>query len=376
MKNLGSTLACLGLLAGLTACDQPEVPTATPKSAPRVEGEHITLPPESGTIETQRVERQGPLTLHIPGRLVWNEEQTARVFPPFAGRVKEILAKLGDRVTAGQPLAMIEAPDFGVAQNDFRRAEAAFALAQKQLDRINVLFQHGISSRKEIEQARTDLAHAQSEIERTRARLASYGLSPGTVVDQRFPLKSPIAGVVVERTLNPGQEVDAAGSEALFVVSDPLRLWAILDVPEKELADIRLKASFSLAVRAYPGERFSGTVDHISDFIDPKSRTIKVRGDITDPTRRLKAEMFVNAELDVNGEHGLRIPEQAAVLIDDTYYVFVADADHRFHRQTIETGPSEHGELPVRAGLAIGERVVTHDALFLQQLLQSARNRQ
>jgi len=357
----------------LAACDRHETP-ASPRPAPVVEGDRIVLPPEAGIIETQPVAQRVGGKLSLPGRLVWNEERTARLFPPFSGRVKEILAKPGDRVTVGQPLAMIEAPEFGIAQTEFRKAEAALNLANRHVDRVRSLFQHGITSRKEMDQAQTDLAQAQSEAERASARLSAYGLS-ARAVDERFPLKSPIAGIVVERALNPGQEVDAAHNQALFVVSDPTNFWAILEVPEKELADVRVGNPFLLSVRAYPLERFSGTITHVSDFIDPKARTVKVRGAIADPTRRLKAEMFVTAELNVHGGSAVQIPEQAAVLVGDTFYVFVAEGDHTYRRRAIETRAADRGEIPVLAGLAPGEQVVVHGALFLQQLLQSAHNR-
>ncbi|WP_139557236.1 efflux RND transporter periplasmic adaptor subunit [Methylotetracoccus oryzae] len=357
----------------LLGCDRPEPPPEA-KIAPQIDGERITLPPEAGVIETQAVERRDGAVLYLPGRLAWNEDRTSRIFPPFAGRVRAILAKVGDTVMTGQVLAWLEAPEFGQAQSALRKSEADLNLAQKNANRQRALFERGITSRRELDQALTDLAAAQSEAERARTRLSAYGVVPGTV-DQRFPIRSPIAGIVVERQLNPGQEVDAADKEALFLVSDPTHFWIILEVPEKDLADVELGDLFTFSVKAYPNQRFSGKVRQINDFIDPQTRTVKVRGEIADPSRRLKAEMYVTAELRLHGGSGLQIPEQAAVLVGDSYYVFVAEAEHTYRRRKIETRSADRGQIPVLSGLAPGERIVVQGALFLQQLLQAAANR-
>lgn len=370
-----SVLRLLSMLAALVlaGCDKSE-PAPAPKATPQIDGERIMLPPEAGTIETQAVERRDGALLYLPGRLVWNEDRTARLFPPFAGRIRTIQAKVGDKVAVGDVLAWLEAPEFGLAQSALRKAEAELNLAQRRADRVRALFERGITARREMDQVLTELAEAQSEAERARTRLATYGVAPGAV-DQRFPLRSPIAGVVVERRLNPGQEVGAAENEALFLVSDPTDFWIILEVPEKDLADVELGDLFTFSVRAYPKERFSGRVRQINDFIDPQTRTVKVRGEITNPSRRLKAQMYVTAELRLHEGSGLQIPEQAVVLVGDSYYVFVAEGEHTYRRRKIETRSADRGQIPVLSGLAPGERIVVKGALFLQQLLQAAADR-
>lgn len=116
-----------------------------------------------------------------------------------------IAAQPGDRVKAGQALAYLASPDFGQAQADAGKAQADIALAEKNLARIRELHDNGVAPRKDLSQAEAEHARARSELARAQGRVRLYG--GGTGIDQTLALKSPIAGTVVERNLNPGQEL-------------------------------------------------------------------------------------------------------------------------------------------------------------------------
>ena len=107
----------------LTSCRAQEA--AAPEAHPTVQGQSIVFPKDSPAVARLAVEKvEAPIErdLVLPARLTWDEERTVRVFPPFAGRVTRIVAKVGDRVAAGQPLAEMVSPDFGQAQAEARKA--------------------------------------------------------------------------------------------------------------------------------------------------------------------------------------------------------------------------------------------------------------
>src|SRR5258708_27500296 len=120
-------------------------------------------------------------------------------------------------------------------------------------------------------------------------------------VDERVELKSHIGGVVVERNLNPGQEIrpDNQGDKALFVVSDPSELWFLLDVAEKDIALVKPGTDLSLATTSLGDDRVRRRILHVADVVDPQTRSVKVRGTVATNDDRLKAEMYVLAELRV-----------------------------------------------------------------------------
>jgi cobalt-zinc-cadmium efflux system membrane fusion protein len=189
------------------ACGKKEAPGNDDE--PKVAGQVIEYPASVRSLPGvvgQPVKSGGDRMLSMPGRLVWNEDKTVRVASPFAGRVMEILVQPGATVKAGQPLAMLTSPDFGSAQADARKASADSAVASKALARQRELYEAGVIAQKDLEQAQADNARAADQ-QRTQAALRMYGASGSDGVNQRFALRSPIDGLVVERNINPGMEV-------------------------------------------------------------------------------------------------------------------------------------------------------------------------
>src|SRR5260221_6149495 len=190
----------------LTSCGAKE-PVVADKH-PTVQAQAFTFrkaSPASARLAVEKVEAPIERDLVLPARLTWDEDRTVRVFPPFAGRVTRLVAKVGDHVAAGAPLAEMMSPDFGQAQGDARQAQADLALATQALDRQKELNAHGVTSAKDLQQATADFARARAEADRAVGRLSAYGHAVGG--DNRFVLKSPTAGGRVDRNLNPAHEL-------------------------------------------------------------------------------------------------------------------------------------------------------------------------
>ena len=362
------------LLAALvaTGCDKVEKKPEVARA--RLEGNKVVFPPgapQLQTIKSEAAQAGKPATLRISGRLVWDEGRTVRVFPPFAGRVVRILANPGDAVKPGQPLAVLASPEFGQTQADARRAASDFALAEKNLARLRELHANGVAPRKDVQTAEADHARAEAELQRARGKISLYGGNEAAV-DQSFTLKSPIAGTVVERNINPGQELRSdlvlANAPAMFVITDPARLWVQLDASERDLAHLKRGQTLQLHSPSYPGLAFAATVDVVSDFIDPLTRVIKVRGSVDNRERKLKGEMFVTAELDIGVKPGVQVPAKSVFLAGDKYYAFTEDALGSFTRVEVKTDGSANGSIGVIAGLAPGQKVVVEGSLLLQRL--------
>ncbi len=382
MKNQHSVEAFCALLFAvcvlvalmlLTGCTKAQEMASDPK--PIVQGQQVVFPGGSAAIQRIGVERVAAPTerdLLLPGRLAWDEDRTVRVYPPFAGRVTRILAPVGATVKAGQPLAEVASPDFGQAQADARKAQADLALAGKSLERARDLNAHGVLSTKELQQAEAEGAKARAEADRAQQRLRAYGQSAD---GGAFTLTSPIAGTVVERNLNPGQELrtDASGTPPLFVISDPTRLWITLDAAETQLAYLKPGMQIVVSSNQFPDDAFAGEVKQIADFIDPASRMLKVRGEVPNPGRVLKAEQFVNARIRVPKADVPMVDARAVYLAGNRTFVFQRIGPARFARRAVRVGPQSEGRMPVMSGLREGDEVVVSGNLFLEQMVASAR---
>jgi len=373
VKKLLLLLACATALAG---CSKNGEKAA---AAPRVEKNTVIFEassPQLATLQTASAEPRHEALLRFSGRLVWNEDRTVRVFSPFAGRVVSIAARSGDRVKPGQTLAVLAAPELGTAQSEARKAEQDYALAQKNLVRVEELHAAGVAPAKDLQSAQAEMARTAAERSRTLARLKLYGKDANTEekqVDQQLALRSPIAGVVVERNLNPGQELrpDTQGDKALFVVSDPTHLWFVLDVSEKDLGGLKRGVRVQLGTSSLGEERVAGRIAHVADVVDPQTRTVKVRGTVESADARLKGEMFVTAELKVAEAKGLLVPARAVYLRGERYFVFVDAGAGRYVRRTVKLGPGSDGMQVVLAGLEPAEKVVVDGNLLLEKILAS-----
>ncbi len=367
-------LASAGFILG--GCHKPVVAEKQPD--PKVEGDKITFPagsPQLTSFSAEPVETHPAQMIHLPARLVWNDDATVRVFTPFAGRLRKPLVEVGQSVAKGAPLAEVESPDFGQAQAEGRKAESDLRLAERNLARLRELFEHGAAPRKDLESAEAEQARAVAERERTSARLAAYGGSQ-TTVDEVFVLSSPIPGVVVERNANPGQEVRADQMLAnapqffapLFTVSDPARLWILIDATEVDLPRLKPGQSLTINSRSYPNSSFTGRVEVIAGFLDPITRTAKVRGLVDNSGGLLRAEMFVTVELPASETAQATVPARSVFLKGENHYAYVEESPGQFVRREIHVGAEEGGKWVVLSGLTPGERVVTEGCLLLEQL--------
>jgi len=341
---------------------------------PNVSGSSILFPAKSPTVKrllTAPVVSAQDNVLALPGRIVWDEDHTIRIMPPLAGRLTEALkaGTLGAVVKANETLAYLLSADFATAQAEFNTAQAALVQSEKNESRLKELFSlNGVSAR-DLEQAETDLVRARAEADRTALHMKAIGVIEDK--DQRYAVRTPIAGVVVERNTNPGMEwrPDQANA-ALFVVSDPGYLWCWIDAPEYTLGMLHTGMKVTIHSSAWPKEIFNAQIDYIGDALDPDSRTVKVRAHLRNPTRHLKGEMYVTAELTSPSPGVLDVPAKAVFLNNNEQQVFVKNSEGLFTRKTITPVAFNDQWVSISEGLNKDDEVVTDGALYLEKLLE------
>jgi cobalt-zinc-cadmium efflux system membrane fusion protein len=308
-----------------------------------------------------------PMGAALSARVVVDEDVTARLGAGVAGRVVAIKAAPGDRVRAGQVLAEIDAPELGTALADLDKAKSEEDQKRRVLDRARTLVAgEGIAGR-DIEAAEADLAQAQAETVRAHQRLANLTPAAAKVQGQRLGLASPIDGVVVERAVNPALEVGPGMPAPLFVVTDPNRLWLMLDVPEALLAQVRLGLHVDVESDAFPGEHFNAIVTQRGQTVDPDTRRVAVRARLDNPQGKLLPEMFVRgALLQEQGQaSAVRVPNSALVNRGLYTYVFVERAPGHFERRKVSLLTTGADNSYIGDGVVANERIVTTGALLL-----------
>jgi cobalt-zinc-cadmium efflux system membrane fusion protein len=322
----------------------------------------------------------------VTGKVGFNEDLLTPVFPAYSGRVVAVLGAKGQFVRKGQPLLVVESPEYVAAQTDLTNARADMdkavvnlQMAEVNFDRACRLFAQDAISEKDLQSNRSALALAQAELRRAQAALAVaqsklmiFGKTPGDIamlnafVDRTLTITAPIAGTIVDRQVGPGQILRADATTPLFQISSLSTLWAQGDVFESDLPNIRLGAQVEIRVGCYPNRVFSARVSFIDPTVDSATRTVHVRCEVDNRNGLLKPDMFVRMKIIAAAKQSVPvIPASAVVARGENSLVLVEEAPGRFRKRKVEIGHEVDGSVMVNSGLKVGERIVTKGAVLL-----------
>jgi membrane fusion protein, heavy metal efflux system len=376
MKRLLSLVA-LACLPGLSACARPSAGTTTgdASQASAVVGAapgDLTVDPAAlRSIAVQTVvEHQVSRTLTVAGKVQFDEDRLARVLAPLAGQVVDLRVKVGDVVRKGQTLCAINSRDATAVVGEHTESHKDLELAEKTAAMTEDLFDHQAASKIALQQAQSDLAKARARVARNEQALRLLGLQSEADIDRfdgRVLVVSPIAGSIIERHVTDRQFVQA-DSMPIITVADASTVWVMGDVFERDLHLVTNGDEATITTTAYPGERFTGRVNYVSDVIDPMTRTAKVRVSVPNPSARLKPEMFASITLGVGASSdALTVPASAVFTENGRSWVYVSIKPGHFTRRSIEVDQDESASRRVLSGLRAGEQVVTAGTLLLRE---------
>jgi cobalt-zinc-cadmium efflux system membrane fusion protein len=311
-----------------------------------------------------------PMAEALNGRLALDENRTARISSPIAGRVLKLQAESGDRVVRNAVLLQADAPELAAADADWRKAQADEVRKKLAFERARNLFAHEVVPQKDVEAADADYRQSAAESRRTALRMKNLHASGSE--NGSFSLRSPLAGVVVERQVTPGMELRPDLPNPLFVVSDPSRLWLLVDVPERSLAQIRPGQKVSLETDAWPDVRFAATVDKVGYALDPTTRRVQVLCTVENPDGRLRPEMYARVSfLSDSGRSVIALPNAGLVTEGIHTHAFVEASPGVFRKRQVSLALRGRETSYVDAGLAAGDRIVVEGALLLNAEMAS-----
>lgn len=317
------------------------------------------------------VETVQTTALPVTGTITYDANRVSQIGPRTDGRVVALRADVGERVRAGQALAVLESPQVGQLRAEDEEAEALLRIALENYEREVRLEAQGISSRKEVLEAQAELRRAEAAERSAAARLNALGAGHGNGEGSRFAVTAPFPGVIVEREASLGEM--ASPADRLFTVANLDRVWIELDIYERDLSRISLGQDVEVTTAAYPRRSFPGQIVYVGDILDPQTRTVRARVEIPNESGALKPGMFATARIQVGGGGApvAVVPQEAVQELEGRKVVFVAgDRPGEFRAQLIEVGErADSGRVIVLSGLQGGERVVTSGAFALRSEL-------
>jgi cobalt-zinc-cadmium efflux system membrane fusion protein len=376
-----SGIAAAVLLAAVFAVwfgDRMFAPREAPPPPPSPPGTFRASPQQFKTLTVETVRTHGFVSEELTeGKIAVNGDRATPVFSPYSGRVTRVIAGLGDMVKAGAPLATLEASEFVQAQNDLATAAAQVKLARINETRKHALYDAKGGSLQDWQQSQADLTTTQTTLSSVRNRLSILGLSAAEVgaleraqaINPIATLTAPIAGVIVDRQVGPGQYLQAGSGTPVFTIADPSSVWLLANVREADAGLVKLGQSVEVRVLAYPKRVFKARVTYVAALVDAASHRLPVRAEIENRDGALKPEMFANFRIFTGDpSDSASVPAAAVVYEGEAAHVWVVAGDGLLELRRIRTGRSNDGLTEVLEGLKPGEKVVTKGGLFIDQV--------
>lgn len=360
-------------------------PSAVSKS-----GLHLTAEQLSTVrIETVGDEAFAPETT-TEGKISVDEERVTPVFSQFAGRVTKIFGKPGQTVEQGAPLFNLEAVDVVQSENDLMTAlsnlnkvRSQLRLAQNVEKRLHDLAAANAIATRDYQQAQNDLTAVQNDVraaeiglEAVRNRLRIIGKNNAEIasfeqtgkISAETTVFSPIAGMIIQRKVGPGQFLSTGAPDPAFTLGDLSRVWLVASVREADAGYVFVGQKLEFRVVAYPERIFTGEIALIGSSIDPSSRRIPVRANIDNSEGLLRPEMFTSVRLIGKSEgKSASVPREALIYEGDKTRVWVMGGDDKLELRAVQPGLVSGSRIQIVSGLKSGERIVTRGALFIDR---------
>jgi membrane fusion protein, heavy metal efflux system len=343
---------------------------------------------------TPVTERVLPLEVQASGQVQSAADRSTQVSAAVPGRVERVNVQLGQRVRAGEVLAVLRSDAVAQIQSDLlqqvldveserEQDQVQQNLTKSTFEREKQLLAEKVGTRADFEQAKSEYLKAAAALrglERKRGalittaserlRLLGVPASEGERVirerriDNAVLVRSPRSGIVAERNINPGELSD--NSKPLFAIADPEQVWIVAQIFEKDIPLVKIGLPATVRLDSYPGQVFAGRLNYVAPSLDPTTRTLAVRATIDNPNGKLKPQMFARLTLPTGSLRALAVPAAAVQKSGETYVAYLQVGENTYEERRLILGRTLGTFVEVKSGLALGQQVVVAGSVELQ----------
>lgn len=279
---------------------------------------------------TDTVQLRAPAQdMRFTGKVSYDQSRVNRVYPIVSGNVLEVHAALGTQVKQGQVLAIVQSADVSGYLNTYNAAKADFAVAKRNASNTEQLYKSNFASQNDLVAAQAQLEKSRSALRGAEQVLKVYGANGANAGNGKpvYTVKAPVSGFVVERNINPGSQLRADNSTALFTISNLARVWVLINVYESDAASVKVGMPVNISALAYPDQIFQGKITNVSNVVDADTRVLQARVELANPNGLLKPDMFCTIHLDQAHTDQAKIGKvlavnpKAIIFSSDQYFV-------------------------------------------------------
>jgi len=309
--------------------------------------------------------------LRVAGQIDFDEQALTRIGASVTGRVTQINAQLGNEVKKGYTLALINSSELSNSQLAYLKARSEKEFHRRTVQRAKTLFEADVISAAELQRRESEYEVASAQTRAAQDQLRVLGvnlkameeLATTGAIDSVASVMATIKGVVVERKVTTGQVVQPA--DVLFTVADLSRVWAVAQVPEQQVAQVKVGQSVRIEVPALENEKLIGKLIYVGSTVNPESRTVLVRTELDNTSGRLKPSMLASMLIESTPTKRMVVPITAIVREQDTDYVFTEEKPGSFRLKPVRLSSEHNGQRVVLDGLSQGMRIVSDGAFHL-----------
>lgn len=314
-----------------------------------------------------KVEAAGPgsirTTVDLSGEIKFNEDRTAHVVPRVAGVVEGVSANLGQQVKKGQVLAVISSVLLSEQRSELQAAQKRLVLARTTHDREKKLFEDRISPQMDYQQAVQALREAEIAVDNASQKLKALGASPSASALNRYELRAPFDGMIVEKHIALGESVKEDAN--VFTLSDLSLVWAEVSVPAKDLALVRVGEKVAIRSSSFD-DVATGTVSYVGALIGEDTRTAKARVVLSNPKLAWRPGLFVSVAV-TSGETNaaVTVATSAVQTLEGRQVVFV-EVPGGFKAEPVQVGRGDAQRTEIIKGLEAGARHVSANSFLIK----------
>ena len=309
--------------------------------------------------------------LRVAGQIDFDEQALTRIGASVTGRVTQINAQLGNEVKKGDTLALINSSELSNSQLAYLKARSEKEFHRRTVQRAKTLFEADVISAAELQRRESEYEVASAQTRAAQDQLRVLGvnfkameeLATTGAIDSVASVMATIKGIVVERKVTTGQVVQPA--DVLFTVADLSRVWAVAQVPEQQVAQVKVGQSVHIEVPALENEKLIGKLIYVGQTVNPESRTVLVRTELDNTSGRLKPSMLASMLIESTPTKRVVVPITAIVREQDADYVFIEEKPGSFRLKPVRLSSEHNGQRVVLDGLSQGMRIVSDGAFHL-----------
>ena len=367
LTSLARRVVGFAVVLLFVGCHHSDRPTANVEEAPYKLTESGTLQVRADLVPLLRFAKakKSNIQAELPGvgDIAFAPGAMVALRVPFDGIAESVEVFPGQTVAVDQVLARIRSSELAKMRADVRRLTAELGGEYDAVKRASVLVEkEAISNRKVVE---LEAKIGGLEAQRTGILVALRSARTTQDGEDLFELRSPRAGQVIQRKIDPGEQVHDPAHEPAFVIVDPHNLIVLANFPERDAPLLKEGFDCRIEIPSLGETRFEGKVRSVVQAIDPTNRTVQVSCGFNSPDPRLRADMLARVTIVVHGSPMLIVPRESVLLRRDTRVVLVRKGERELERRAVVVGSSVDSQLEIASGLSDGEEVVVEGAVLL-----------